>query len=127
MATAKLEAQAGKLNIVIEQGTTFNPVLTYTDNSTPAVPIDLSGYTARMQIRAQQADTAVIVGGDLTTENGGITLGGAAGTIALLITDTITTAFTFSNAVYDLELIDGSGIVIRLLTGSVTLSTETTR
>ena len=127
MATAKLEAQAGKLNIVIEQGTTFNPVLTYTDNSSPAVPIDLSGYTARMQIRLKQTDPTFIVGGELTTANGGITLGGAAGTIALLITDTVTTAFTFANAVYDLELIDAGSLVTRLLTGTVTLSTETTR
>jgi len=127
MAVAKLDAQAGKLNIVIEQGTTFNPVLTYTDNSTPAVPIDLSGYTARMQIRLKQTDATFIVGGELTTENSGITLGGAAGTVTLLITDTVTTAFTFASAVYDLELIDGSGIVSRLLTGTVTLSTETTR
>ena len=127
MAIAKLDAQAGKLNIVIEQGTTFNPVLTYTDNSVPAVPIDLSGYTARMQIRLKQTDPTFIVGGELTTGNGGITLGGAAGTIALLITDTVTTAFTFATAVYDLELIDGGGIVIRLITGTVTLSTETTR
>lgn len=124
MATAKLEAQAGKLNIVIEQGTTFNPVLTYTDNSEPAVPINLTGYTARMQIRLKQTDTNFI---EELTDGNGITLGGAAGTIALFISDTDTAAFTFTNAVYDLELIDGSGIVIRLLTGTVTLSTETTR
>lgn len=124
MATAKLEAQAGKLNIVIEQGTTFNPVLTYTDNSVPPVAIDLSGYTARMQIRLKQTDAAFI---EELTDGNGITLGGVAGTIALFISDTDTAAFTFTSAVYDLELIDGSGIVIRLLTGTITLSTETTR
>lgn len=123
MATAKLEAQAGKLNIVIEQGTTFNPVLTYTDENDAA--IDLSGYTARMQIRDKRTSANFIH--ELTTENSGITLGGVAGTITLLITDTDTAAFAFKNAVYDLELISGGGIVTRLLNGSVTLSTEATK
>ena len=125
MATAKLEAQAGKLNLVIEQGTTFNPILTYTDNEEPPVPIDLTGYTARMQIREKRTSPSFIH--ELTTENGGITLGGALGTIVLLITSDDTTLFTFKSAVYDLELIAGSGIVTRLLQGSVTLSTEATK
>ena len=126
MAVAKLDAQAGKLNIVIEQGTTFNPVLTYTDNATPPVAIDLTGYTARMQIKLKKTDPSFITGGELTTENGGIVLGGVAGTITLLITDTVTAAFVFSNAVYDLELISSGSIVTRLLQGSATLSIETT-
>jgi hypothetical protein len=125
MATPKLEAQAGKLNIVIEQGATFNPVLTYTDSAEPPVPINLTGYTARMQIRLKRTSSGFLH--ELTTENGGITLGGAAGTIILLITSGDTTAFTFTSAVYDLELIDGSAVVTRLLQGSVALSTEATK
>lgn len=85
---------------------------------------DLSGYTARMQIRATQADDDVIH--ELTTLNGGISLS-ADGQIALLITDTDTAAFDFTNAVYDLELIDGSGVVTTILEGKVTLSREVTR
>lgn len=122
MATPKLEAQAGKLNIVIEQGTTFNPVFTYSDENN--TPIDLTGYDARMQIRSSKTASTTI---DDLTVGDGITLGGAAGTITLLISDTDTAAFTFKNAVYDLELISGSGVVTRLLEGSVTLKTETTR
>ncbi len=123
MATPKLDAQAGKLNIVIEQGTTFNPIMTYTDENDN--PIDLTGFTARMQIRLKRTSTDVIH--ELTTENGGITLGGAAGTIALLITDVDTAAFSFKPSIYDLELISSGGIVTRLLQGSVTLSTEATK
>lgn len=123
MATPVLSAQAGKLNIVIEQGATFNPVLTYRDEN--AALIDLSGYTARMQIRLAKSDLAFIH--ELTTENSGITLGGVAGTITLLITDTDTAAFTFTDAVYDLELISGGGIVTRLIEGTVTLSAEATK
>jgi hypothetical protein len=123
MATPKLQAQAGKLNMVIEQGTTFNPVFTYRDENQSL--IDLSGYTARMQIRLKRTSPSFIE--ELTTGNGKITLGGAAGTITLLLTDTETAAYTFTSAVYDLELIDGSSAVTRLLQGTVTLSTEVTQ
>lgn len=122
MATPKLKAQAGKLNMVIEQGTTFNPVLTYQDAD--ANLINLTGYTARMKIKNARTDAGHLE--ELTTENGGITLGGVAGTIALLFTDTQTTAMTWETGVYDLELISGSGIVTRLLQGVVTVSAEVT-
>lgn len=125
MATPKLEPQAGQLNLVIEQGTTFSPQFTYTDSATPPVAIDLTGYTARMQIRQKRTSTTFLH--ELTTENGGITLGGALGTIDLLISATDTAAFTFSTGVYDLELINGSGAVQRLLEGSVTLRKEATK
>lgn len=88
-------------------------------------PVDLTGYTARMQIRATLEDATVLV--SLTTENGGITLGATAGTIALLITAAATTLLTFSNAVYDLEIISAGGIVTRLLSGNIILSKEVTR
>jgi len=122
MATAKLQAQAGKLNMVIEQGATFNPVFTYKDENDTL--INLTGYTARMQIKLKRTSPSTIE--DLTDGNGKIILGGAAGTITLLLTDTETAAYTFTSAVYDLELINGSGAVTRLLQGSVTLSTEVT-
>ena len=122
MATPKLKAQAGKLNIVIEQGATFNPVLTYQDEN--ASPIDLTGYTARMKIKNARTDTSALE--ELTTENGGITLGGAAGTIALLFTATATAAMTWTSGVYDLELVSSGGVVTRLLQGTATVSPEVT-
>lgn len=88
-------------------------------------PVDLTSFTARMMIRGSIDDTDPLV--TLTTENGGITLGSADGTITLLITATATAALTFDTAVYDLELVDGSGVVTRLLSGNVTLSKEVTR
>ena len=87
-------------------------------------PVDLTGYTARMHIRATLESTTALV--TLTTENAGITLGGAAGTIIPLILATATDDLTFDTAVYDLELISGT-TVTRLLSGNVTLSKEVTR
>ncbi len=88
-------------------------------------PVDLTGFTARMQIRESLESTTTLE--ELTTENGGITLGGTAGTVALLISATDTAALDFSTAVYDLELISGAGIVTRLLYGDITLAEEVTR
>jgi hypothetical protein len=77
-----------------------------------------------MMFRAKKSDTVPILS---LTDGSGLTLGGAAGTIAILITDAQTEALTDISMVYDLELISGSGIVTRLIEGSASLSTETTR
>ena len=63
----------------------------------------------------------------LTTENGGIALGGSAGTITLTISAAATAALTAASGCYDLELVSGSGLVTRLLQGRVVVSREVTR
>lgn len=88
-------------------------------------PVDLTGFTARMQIRETIESTTVLH--SLTTENGGITLGGAAGTIALTISATDTAAFTFDTAVYDLEIISAGGVVTEIASGAVLMNNEVTR
>lgn len=119
----KIQGRAGRLDLTIEQGATFRLLLTWRDEG--GALRDLTGYTARMQIRREAADDTVLLA--LTTENGGISLGGAAGTIALLATSDQTAALGFESGVYDLELEDGSGEVTRLLSGTATLSAEVTR
>ncbi len=115
---------AAKLKLAIEQGSTFRKVLTW-KAGTPAVPVDLTGCTARMQIRATIPSTTVLH--ELTTENGGIALGGAAGTITLYISDTATALMAWATGVWDIEIITAAGDVTRLLYGPVTVSPEVTR
>ena len=86
-------------------------------------PRDLTGYTARMDIRDKLTDTLVL---SLTTENGRIILGGTAGTIRRLISATDTAALTLAEKEYDLELLDGLLAVRRLFQGAVTVSKERT-
>lgn len=88
------------------------------------VPEDLNGYTARMQIRQKLTSTDIIK--ELTTENGGIALDNAAKTITINISATDTAAFTFTTAVYSLEMVK-SGDVQCLVTGTITLDKEITR
>jgi len=114
---------AGKLDIIIEQGATFSRVLTWKDEDED--PVNLTGYSARMQAREHQASTEPFI--DLTTANGGITLGGSGGTITLSVAATITGAIAADSGVYDLELESASGIVTRLLEGNVIISKNVTR
>lgn len=114
---------AAQYDFTIEQGTTVAKVFTYKDDSN--ANIDLTGYTARMQARATIDASSPLI--DLTTENGGITLGGAAGTVTINISATETAAYTFTTAVYDLELVSAGGVVTRLLKGTITLDKEVTR
>lgn len=110
-------------DILIEKGATFKLSVVWKDGS--GDPVDLTSYTARMQVRQYaQAPTAAL---SLTTENGGITLGGTAGTIDLYIDDLATDAITIPKGVYDLELEDASGDVTRLLQGDVEIDVSVTR
>lgn len=117
-----MTTKPGTYDFTLYQGATFQRVLTWKDEAGDVT--DLTGYTARMHIRTNlDADDAFIT---LTTENGGITLGGEEGTITLLISATDTAAITYATGVYDLELITGS-TVTRLLQGQVDISKEVTR
>lgn len=114
---------SGKVNLHIDQGATFTRRFVWKAGE-PLEIVDLTGLTARMQIRpTSQGDLLV----SLTTENGGITLGGEDGTIDLLISAADTSAFTWTKAVYDLEIVYPDARVRRLLSGNVTLSREVTR
>ena len=115
---------AAKLKLAIEQGATFRKVLTW-KAGTPAVPVNLTGCTARMQIRKEISNATPYV--TLTTENGGIELGGVAGTITPAITPTATAAFTWTAGAYDLEIVFSPTDVRRLVYGPVTVSPEVTR
>lgn len=117
---------AGKVDLIIEQGSTFKHRLLVKQGSGASAPVlDLTGYTARMQIRQTRESQDVIA--SLTTENGGITITAADGQIDLTISAANTSVMNFASGVYDLEIISGSGEVTRLIQGKASLSYEVTR
>lgn len=113
-----------KHNFFVYRGATFSEKIEWKDEN--GVAIDLTGFTARMHMRdTLEATTPFLT---LTTENGGIALGGVAGTVDLLASATATTAISATSGVYDLELVAGDGVTVtRLLEGLVTISPEVTR
>jgi hypothetical protein len=110
-------------DITIQQGATFQTSIKWSDSAGAA--INLTGYSARMQARASYESTSTIFS---LTDSSGITLGGTAGTIAVLISGSTTAGFSAPwEGVYDLELVSGGGVVTRLLEGGVLVSPEVTR
>jgi len=108
-------------DITIDQGATFSLTITWEISSSP---VDLTGYSARMQARHSVNASATFIDIDSGSE---IVLGGVLGTLAITLSDTVTAAITEQCGVYDLELVSGAGVVTRLLQGSITVSREVTR
>jgi len=116
----------GKYNFKIYRGETLRRVFIYKDATETAV--DLSGYSARLQVRAKIDDTDVLL--SLTTDNGGIEIVPLEGKIILHATAAATTAMTWTEGVYDLELYYMDGLVedvTRLVEGRVSTVKEVTR
>lgn len=114
---------AAEYDFTIEQGATFPLICTYKDDTGAAQ--DLTGFTARMQIRENLSATAVLL--ELNTENGRINIEGADGRVELLLTADETAAITWKRGVYDLEIESPDGEVKRLLKGRITVDREVTR
>jgi hypothetical protein len=112
----------GKYNFLCPQGTTFSKQLSYLIDS---IPVDLTGYTARMQVREKASSSTKIL--DLTTENGGITLGGPAGSIMIDVSASTTSSIVPKTYVYDLEIVSSENFVVRLIEGQFIVSPEVTR
>jgi len=87
-------------------------------------PVSLAGYAARMQIR-ETVDSATIIH-EATTQNTQISLDNTTKTIQITLLANVTQAFTFSTAVYSLELYNGNN-VIPFIYGNLTLVQEVTR
>jgi len=92
-------------------------------------PVSLSGFSARLQIRATADATGDPLVELTTTADDGIVLDDAAHTITVTMTAAQTAALTFASGVYDLELVSGAvePVVTRLLEGNVTVLDEVTR
>jgi hypothetical protein len=110
-------------NTVIDQGATWYLTVTYENPNGTA--INITGYTAALQLRSLPSDpTAVLT---LTTANSGITITGATGTVAITATATQTREIDEGIYYYDLEITSTLGVVTRLVQGQVVVSPEVTR
>ena len=125
---------AGKYNFTIEQGTTVIKQFTYKDSA--GTVVDLSNYSASMQIRPDY-DSSAILGltgsvSSSTSEQGLAIIAPSGsstkGQVQLTIKATTTEGFSFTSALYDLEIKNSTtGAVTRLLQGSIGLSQEITK
>ena len=126
---------AAKYPFTIEQGVTT--ILEFQYKDADENPINLTGYSGRMQIKSDYADNApttyATFSSSLNPDNTGLSFSGSNGTtpptsgsIGLYISAATSSAFTFESAKYDLEIYSGS-LVTRLVEGTIKLSKEVTR
>jgi len=126
---AKLKVNSANLDLQIKRGTTLDPIITWktvTDGVEELV--DLTDCTAQMQLRSTQKSDTVLH--ELTTDEGdfdGITLGDAAGTIEIHISDEDSDDFEFNKAVYSLEITFPNGRTYEKLHGEIEVLGQTTR
>jgi hypothetical protein len=106
-------------NLPLQQGASLDKTLTYRAGS-PAVPVDLTGCTAWLVVRLRNKEKTEVL--RLTTEGGGLTLGGAAGTLRIQITRAQSRKFKWDDAAYTCHLQYPNGFVQRFLEGLVDVS-----
>jgi len=120
---------AGKYSFTIEQGSTTNFTIVYLDST--GAPVNLTNYGSKMQIRLTYDSAPIItLSSSLNADGTGLNMTNAAsGAIGIFIASCTSSMFNFDTAIYDLDIISGSGdcpIVNRILEGKVKLSREVT-
>lgn len=117
-----LWAEPGTWSPTCRQGETFVRVITWRDSG--GALVNLTGYTAKLQLRDPSFGTTAV---DEFTESTGLALGGAAGTITWTMTAAETALLPVGALAYDLRLTSGSGVVTYLLAGHVTVQKRITQ
>ena len=109
-------------DISADQGSDLDTIITYTNDS--AVPVNLTGCSARMQVRKFSGSSVPWLN---LTSSSGITLGGAAGTIRIVVSAAALSAVPADTYAYDIELVDTAQVVLKILSGEFVVNAEVTR
>lgn len=109
-------------NLTINQGSRFRYSLYVKENG---AVLNLTGYTARMQIRKTQDSDTVLA--SYTTADGNLVINAPQGVVQIRVPSSETEAYTWEAGVYDLEIVDGSNDATRVMQGWVKVSPQVTR
>lgn len=129
---------AAQIDLVIEQGADWNPLLTIENDD--GTPVNLLGYTAHLQVRSDFAAPTTLL--NLTSQASQILLGADAGTITFAVPAGLTTPLApdttqlqrvvqgrkcYPWGVYDLHITSADGLVTALLAGDMCLAPAVTK
>ncbi len=119
---------ATTVNLRIDQGSTYIHTFTYTDADT-LNPIDITGFSARCQVRpcVDADDTDLMFDGDSAAKGNVAITDAANGQVELTIPGSVSDAWDVIEAVYDLEVVDGSDEPTRIVQGTVFIDKQVTR
>jgi len=109
---------AAKANIILDQGTTFTTYLALTD--TDGAVLNLTGYTARGQIRKWYTSNSYTTFTITITQP-------TSGYINLSLTANTTANMEPGRYVYDIEAVSGANVITRVIEGIVTVTPEVTK
>jgi hypothetical protein len=107
---------AAKINIVIDQGTTFNT--SFLIQNEQGDPIDFTNYSANSQMRKSYTSSTSYAFNVGLSNNGNISLTMNANT---------TNSIVAGRYVYDVEVQDLGGVRSRIVEGIVTVTPQVTR
>lgn len=107
---------ATKVNLVVDQGSTFQTSVTFNDET--GNTINFSTYSGAAQMRKHFTSSNSVSFSVNMTSNGVITLG---------LTANQTANLTSGRYVYDLEVTDATNQISRLIEGIVTVTPNVTR
>lgn len=118
-------------DITADQGSSIQ--INFALTNQVGAPLDLSGYTLRLQVRKSYADSSTLI--NATLANGKLVwVSQAGGTFYLLLSPTDTNSVRFPTdtpelleAVYDLEIESPTGFVSKPVRGAFNLNREVTR
>jgi hypothetical protein len=115
---------AQTLNITVDQGSDYEQILTFKDST--GTPINITGWTFAGQARTSIEAASPSVTFDFTLlAQSGATLGQVVWTVPAAETEPLGTSQVV--LVYDVERIDASAKVLRILQGTMTINPEVTR
>lgn len=118
---------ASQYNFEIDQGSSFNLVLTNTDDNDNA--IDMTNYCARLIMTTNNGTVYVFDTDNTDPSLYKFYIEGHLGKISLLIPASVTNAYDFYTAKYDLEIkspndhyVGGGKYIERIMYGTITLN-----
>ena len=124
-----IPSQYNLQNVTVDSATgSFFTILnaatgTYISGGIASGALDISGYTAKMQMRSEPNDVDAVLTLDTTS---GITINGPIGQITLFATATETYAIDEGPYYYDLEIYSGPNVT-RVIQGQIVVSAEVTQ
>ena len=105
-------------NIYIDQGSTYSSVIDVKDSN--GLPFNLTGYLSRGQIRkSYSSSTAVSFATSINTP--------LSGKVGLSLTASQTRSMKPGRYLYDVEIFNSGGHVVRIAEGQVEISPASTR
>ena len=118
-----MTALPGRYDIILQQAATYDLPISYRDSS--GTPIDMSGYTAKLQVRELPQYPLLVEFNTSLTANGFIYLSGPAeeredganGNLRLFMTAANSANIEAFVARYQLNITDSEGVVTPLIEG----------